>query len=374
MNVSILRGEKFRTDYKGLSTLKAFFPEVPFIALTATAPHKMLERLKQSLSLKSDCKVVSANPNRANIYLDKKLRLSNHHTSGSYDQILVPIANKLAIERENYPMTIVYLKLKYCGYAYRLFEGILQDKQYSGNISDPSARLFAQFHGPQTKRMKKEIIHEIGKENSRIRVIFATSALGMGVDAPYVTRIIHITPPATIECYVQEIGRAGRTGLLSRAILYYNNSDIANNKKHVQDEMKAYCRSQQICLRQQILEYLGFSRVTQEKCCSVCDILGGNVLSDVSEDHKPAKKVRMLAITNRAVLKEKICCEVLRDKNPVNSEMLSIPSVEVDVVDKMMEGIEYIETESDLLLTYGIWDEDLSSKIFGLISAHAPLI
>ena len=75
-------------------------------------------------------------------------------------------------------MTIVYLKLKYCGYAYRLFEGILKDKQYSGNISDPVARLFAQFHGPQTKRMKKDIIHEIGKENSRIRVIFATSALG----------------------------------------------------------------------------------------------------------------------------------------------------------------------------------------------------
>jgi superfamily II DNA helicase RecQ len=346
---------------------------VPFIALTATAPPTMLKRLKQSLSLKSDCKIVSANPNRANIYLEKKLRLSNHHAYGSYDQILVPIANNLAIQRENYPMTIVYLKLKYCGYAYRLFEGILKDKQYSGNISDPVARLFAQFHGPQTKRMKKDIIHEIGKENSRIRVIFATSALGMGVDAPYVTRIIHITPPATVESYVQEIGRAGRTGLLSRAILYYNNSDIANNKKHVQDEMKTYCQSQQICLRQQILQYLGFSKVTQEKCCSVCEGLSGKVFSDVNEDQKPTKKFRMLAITNRAILEEKIYCEVL-NKNQVKSEMFSIPSIEVDVVDKMMEGIEYIETESDLLLTYGIWDEDISSKIFGLISTYAPLI
>ena len=198
-------------------------------------------------------------------------------------------------------------------------------------------------------------------------------ALGMGVDAPYVTRIIHITPPATVECYVQEIGRAGRTGLLSRAILYYNNSDIANNKKHVQDEMKTYCQSQQICLRQQILQYLGFSKVTQEKCCSICEGLSGKVFSDVNEDQKPTKKFRMLAITNRAILEEKIYCEVL-NKNQVKSEMFSIPSIEVDVVDKMMEGIEYIETESDLLLTYGIWDEDISSKIFGLISTYAPLI
>jgi superfamily II DNA helicase RecQ len=182
-------------------------------------------------------------------------------------------------------------------------------------------------------------------------VIFATSALGMGFDAPYVTRIIHITPPATVESYLQEIWRAGRTGLLSRAILYYNNSAIANNEKHIQHEMKTYCQSQQICLRQQILQYLGFSKVTQEKCCSVCEDLSGKVFSDVNEDQKPTKKFRMLAITNRAILEEKNYCEVL-NKNQVKSEMLSIPSIEVDVVNKMMEVIEYIETESDLLLTW----------------------
>ena len=50
----------------------------------------------------------------------------------SYDKILVPIANKLAIQRENYPVTIIYLKLKYCGYAYGLFERVLKDKQCVG--------------------------------------------------------------------------------------------------------------------------------------------------------------------------------------------------------------------------------------------------
>ena len=196
------------------------------MALTATAPPHLLRDLKQSLRLKNDCKIVARNTNRVNIYLDKKVHLSNHHGNESYDRILEPMANELAIQRENYAMTISYLKLKYCGYAYGLFERILKDKQCVGDTSEPTARLFAQSHAPQTSRMKKDIISEINKEKSRVRVLFATSAL----DAPYVTNIIHITPPSSLEAYMQEIGRAGRTGLSSCATLYYNNSDIGNNK------------------------------------------------------------------------------------------------------------------------------------------------
>ena len=79
--------------------------------------------------------------------------------------------------------------------------------------------------------MKKDIISEIKKEQLRVRVLFATSALGMGVDASYVTNIVHITLPSSLEAYMQEIGHAGCTGLSSCATLYYNNSDIGNNKK-----------------------------------------------------------------------------------------------------------------------------------------------
>ena len=71
--------------------------------------------------------------------------------------------------------------------------------------------------------MKKDILSEIKKEQSRVRVLFATSALGMGIDAPYVTNFMHITPPSSqLEAYMQEICRAGRTGLSSCATLYYN--------------------------------------------------------------------------------------------------------------------------------------------------------
>ena len=147
--------------------------------------------------------------------------MSNHHGYEGFDHFLLPIANDLALQREKYPMTIIYLKLKYCGYAYGLFERILQEKQFVGETKDPTGRLFAQFHAPQTKRMKKSIISEIKEENSRIRVLFATSALGMGVNAPYVQHIIHISPPSNLEAYMQETGRAGRTGVPAWATLYY---------------------------------------------------------------------------------------------------------------------------------------------------------
>lgn len=68
-------------------------------------------------------------------------------------------------------MTIIYQKLKYSGYAYGFFERILKDKQYVGETSEPTSRLFAVSCSPQTSCMKKDIILE---ENSRVRVLFAT--------------------------------------------------------------------------------------------------------------------------------------------------------------------------------------------------------
>ena len=77
-------------------------------------------------------------------------------------------------------------------------------------------------------------MQEIKKYDFRVKVLFATSALGMGVDTPYVTNIIHISPPGTIiEAYMKETGRAGHmVGIQAKAVLYYNNSDIGKSNKY----------------------------------------------------------------------------------------------------------------------------------------------
>ncbi|XP_068752409.1 ATP-dependent DNA helicase RecQ-like [Montipora capricornis] len=291
----------------------------------------------------------------------------------SYDKILVPIANELAIQRENYPMTIIYLKLKYCGYAYGLFERVLKDKQCVGETSEPSARLFAQFHALQTSRMKKDIISEKKKEQSRVRVLFATSALGMGVDAPYVTNIIHITPPSSLEAYMQEIGLAGRTGLSSCATLYYNNSDIAKNKKHVEESMKSYCRSEDTCQRKLLLDYFGFSSVQQKGCCCICDGKFKRTEEDLPQAIR--NKVRFLPNSNRAILERLIKGAISDHESQATSEgsMLFDISVDKDLAAKVMEGVEFVASEADLLKSFGIWDETCSSQIFSLISEHTAI-
>ena len=103
-------------------------------------------------------------------------------------------------EKSNFPITVIYMKLEFCGKAYRFFDKHLGNEQYVSSIKIPRTRLFNQFHSPSTTGMKNDILEEITLKNSRIRLLFA--ALSMGVDAPDIKHVIHIGPPSSIESYV----------------------------------------------------------------------------------------------------------------------------------------------------------------------------
>ena len=62
----------------------------------------------------------------------------------------------------------------------------------------------------RTKAMKEQILKEMVSPTSKVRVIFATVAMGMGVDIPSIRNVIHVGPPRTVREYFQETGRAGR--------------------------------------------------------------------------------------------------------------------------------------------------------------------
>ena len=88
------------------------------------------------------------------------------------------------------------------------------------------------------------ILQQLVNSHPVCRVIFATSALGMGADAPNIERIIHIGPPRSLEAYFHETGRAGRGGNQAEAVLYYNNTDISKSVKEMSNSVRSYCLSE----------------------------------------------------------------------------------------------------------------------------------
>ena len=100
------RGKEFRTDFNKLAAVRAYYPELLCLALTATASDATIKHIKDSLQMK-DPKIIKASPNRANIYISKERRSGILGDLG-YEEILAPIAYQLKKDREFYPLTLIY--------------------------------------------------------------------------------------------------------------------------------------------------------------------------------------------------------------------------------------------------------------------------
>ena len=373
--IVLSRGTEFRKEFMNLAALRSFFPSVPFLALTATAPVTTIDLLRKSLCM-NNYKLISASPNRKNIFLSKQLRSDTCHGLKSYDDILLPIAYKLKEMRETYPQTIIYTKLKYCGYGYKLLERILGDNQYVNKTKNPADRLFTQFHSPQTCNMKADILSEMLKESANIRVILATSALGMGVNLPYITQVIHIGPPSSLEAYIQEIGRAGRSGVAAEAKLYFCKSDISEHKVKqglIQESMRNFCLNESECIRTSMLTHFGFKDSDKQiNCCNICCKID---VFKPRDDSNEIKKSRCLPEGNL----EKITTEFdiflaekdIESAEPDAGEMFFNDIICYGtIIPSLLTDIEYIGNEIDLLLKYGVCNENDSSVIFNLIEKY----
>lgn len=270
-------GMSFRKAFKKLSELVCIFPlpDTVHLAMTTTATPTAIKELVDDLQF-TDTTTITVNPDRPNIKLEIQTRLPNIRKYEKLDELLHPLAQELRDLLTCFPLTIVYInQLEALGYCYQYIEDFLGEFSYFP-VHDPipENRLFAQFHKDYTSKMKAHIVCQLRKENPTLRLIFATVPLGMGLNAPGISRVIHFQPPTTLEKYLQEIGRAGRNGQQATAILYYNMSDIAPNRKGLSEEIRKFCLNKCTCLRKHLLQYFGFSNVlycgSPENCCSNC--------------------------------------------------------------------------------------------------------
>lgn len=193
-------GHDFRPEYRMLGRLAELFPAVPRLAVTATADARTREDIRQALKLEGAREFVAS-------FARPELRLSAERKQGRGDKRVIELV-KARPGRSG----VVYSGSR--DGADRLAEALRAE----------SVPAVAYHAGLDRKVRNDRLMHFLEAEEA---VMTATIAFGMGVDKPDVRYVIHADPPAAIEAYWQEIGRAGRDGEPAEGITLYGASDMA---------------------------------------------------------------------------------------------------------------------------------------------------
>lgn len=229
MNIVFSRGEEFRTAFKKLSGIKAFFPNAPLIGMSGTLTTEQKRTIPKQFGLDS-YKLTEETPGRPNIFLEKYRKVSGSNVTSEYEMIVHELCNKLYEQKDDFPVTLLFIPVHYMSEGLMYLQSLFQ----TSNINEA---IYSAICSGQDEYVINTTIEELKKEDPRIRLVLTTSISGMKFDPRNVSRVVHTCPPRNALQYLQEIGRAGRQGHSSRATLYFGNRDIATNIPGIKEDI-----------------------------------------------------------------------------------------------------------------------------------------
>ena len=191
-------GHDFRPTYKDIYTLREIKPEVPIIALTATATEKVKQDILSKLRLKSP-KIHIGNFKRPNLKFIIKQTTSKLQDTTQY-----------CLHNQN-KSGIIYCQTR------------KSVKELAKHLTANNLNVGV-YHGGMTNNDRKKILD--AWMSNKIEIMVATNAFGMGIDKPDVRFVLHFEVPYNIEAFYQEAGRAGRDLLNSECITFWEEKDI----------------------------------------------------------------------------------------------------------------------------------------------------